>query len=50
MAIEIFEKKGAMKYSTCLLFVFVLLLTGCLLKYEDVSDEPEYAPLIGTRA
>ena len=37
-----------MKFSTCFLFVFVLLLTGCLLRYEDVSDEPEYAPLIGT--
>lgn len=29
--------------------VLVLVLSGCVLKYEDVSNEPEYAPLLNTR-
>lgn len=30
-------------------FIFSLLLCGCVIKYEDVSNEPEYAPLLDTR-
>ncbi len=26
-----------------------MLLCGCLLKFEDVSNEPEYSPLLNTR-
>ena len=28
--------------------LFTLILTGCVLKFEDVSQEPEYAPYIGS--
>ncbi len=45
---QIVNNRGVMKYSIYLLLVFILFLTGCLLRYEDVSDEPEYAPLIGS--
>lgn len=31
------------------ILVLVLVLTGCVMKYEDVSAEPEFAPLINTR-
>jgi len=26
-----------------------MLLCGCVIKFEDVSEEPEYSPLINTR-
>ena len=29
--------------------LLILVLTGCVLKFEDVSQEPEYAPYIGSR-
>lgn len=36
-----------------LIFIVVVYLSlisgGCVIKYEDVSKEPEYAPLINTR-
>jgi hypothetical protein len=38
-----------MKRLICLLSILSLGLTGCTLRYEDVSQEPEYAPYIGSR-
>ena len=29
-------------------FLFSILLCGCMLKFEDVSREPEYTPLLNT--
>ncbi|MFA5629784.1 MAG: hypothetical protein WC958_06045 [Dehalococcoidales bacterium] len=37
-----------MKYLTTL-FLIPFILTGCILKYEDVSNEPEYKQLLNTR-
>jgi len=33
-------------FTICLLALFC---SGCVLKYQDVSNEPEYAPLLSTR-
>lgn len=35
-----------MKRLFSFLHILVLVLTGCVLKYEDVSKEPEYVPFI----
>lgn len=36
-----------MKHFSCLVSIFLLVLSGCYLRYEDVSTEPKYAPLVG---
>lgn len=37
--------KGISTFFIAFLFI---LFCGCVLKYEDVSEEPEYAPLLNT--
>ena len=39
-----------MKTKISIIFVFFsALLCGCMLRYKDVSNEPEYSPLLKTR-
>jgi hypothetical protein len=37
-----------MKRLLYFLLLLVFVLTGCVLEFEDVSQEPEYAPYIGS--